>query len=112
MNDNYNEEIKFRISPKDKAKIQAKMKQANISNMSAYIRKMAIDGMIIRLQISEIKELLRLMRIFGNNLNQIAKAANSTKYVTKSEIEEIKEYQDKIWQLLKTVLNKLYKIAE
>ncbi len=112
MNDNYNEEIKFRISPKDKAKIQAKMKQANISNMSAYIRKMAIDGMIIRLQISEIKELLRLMRIFGNNLNQIAKAANSTKYVTKSEIEEIKEYQDKIWQLLKTILNKLYKIAE
>ena len=112
MNDNYNEEIKFRISPKDKAKIQAKMQQANISNMSAYIRKMAIDGMIIRLQISEIKELLRLMRIFGNNLNQIAKAANSTKYVTKSEIEEIKEYQDKIWQLLKTILNKLYKIAE
>ena len=112
MNDNYNKEIKFRISPKDKAKIQAKMKQANISNMSAYIRKMAIDGMIIRLQISEIKELLRLMRIFGNNLNQIAKAANSTKYVTKREVEEIKEYQDKIWQLLKTVLNKLYKIAE
>ena len=112
MNDNYNEEIKFRISPKDKAKIQAKMKQANISNMSAYIRKMAIDGMIIRLQISEIKELLRLMRIFGNNLNQIAKAANSTKYVTKREVEEIKEYQDKIWQLLKTILNKLYKIAE
>ena len=112
MDENYNEEIKFRISPKDKAKIQAKMKQANISNMSAYIRKMAIDGMIIRLQINEIKELLRLMRIFGNNLNQIAKAANSTKYVTKSEIEEIKEYQDKIWQLLKTVLNKLYKIAE
>ena len=92
MNHNYNEEIKFRISPKDKAKIQAKMKQANISNMSAYIRKMAIDGMIIRLQISEIKELLRLMRIFGNNLNQIAKAANSTKYVTKREVEEIKEY--------------------
>ena len=112
MNDNYNEEIKFRISPKDKAKIQAKMKQANISNMSAYIRKMAIDGMIIRLQINEIKELLRLMRIFGNNLNQIAKAANSTKYVTKREVEEIKEYQDKIWQLLKTILNKLYKIAE
>ena len=112
MNDNYNEEIKFRISPKDKTKIQVKMKQANISNMSAYIRKMAIDGMIIRLQISEIKELLRLMRIFGNNLNQIAKVANSTKYVTKREVEEIKEYQDKIWQLLKTLLNKLYKIAE
>ena len=80
--------------------------------MSAYIRKMDIDGMKIRLHINEIKELLRLMRIFGNNLNQIAKAANSTKYVTKREVEEIKEYQDKIWQLLKTILNKLYKIAE
>ncbi len=112
MNDNYNDVIILRISSADKNKILKKMKQANISNMSAYIRKIAIDGMIIRLQISEIKELLRLMRIFGNNLNQIAKAANSTKYVTKREVEEIKEYQDKIWQLLKTILNKLYKIAE
>lgn len=112
MNDNYNDVIILRISSVDKAKILKKMKQANINNMSAYIRKMAIDGMIIRLQINEIKELLRLMRIFGNNLNQIAKVANSTKYVTKREVEEIKEYQDKIWQLLKTILNKLYKIAE
>ena len=111
MNDNYNEEIKFRISPKDKAKIQAKMKQANINNMSAYIRKMAIDGLIVRLQIDEIKELLRLMRIYGNNLNQIAKAANSTNYVTEKEMSEILEYQHNIWKILNKLLERLSKIS-
>ena len=108
---NMDEEIKFRISPKDKEKIQTKMKQANVLNMSAYIRKMAIDGMIIRLQIDEIKELLRLMRIYGNNVNQIAKAANSTGYVTKNEMEEIKEYQKNIWNILNRILKKLSEIS-
>ena len=110
-NPNMDEEIKFRISPKDKEKIQTKMKQANVLNMSAYIRKMAIDGMIIRLQIDEIKELLRLMRIYGNNVNQIAKAANSTGYVTKNEMEEIKEYQKNIWNILNRILKKLSEIS-
>ena len=108
---NMDEEIKFRISPKDKEKIQTKMKQANVLNMSAYIRKMAIDGMIIRLQIDEIKELLRLMRIYGNNVNQIAKAANSTGYVTQRELEEIKEYQKNIWNILNRILKKLSEIS-
>ncbi len=105
------EEIKFRISPKDKEKIQTKMKQANVLNMSAYIRKMAIDGMIIRLQIDEIKELLRLMRIYGNNVNQIAKAANATGYVTQREMEEIKDYQKNIWNILNRILKKLSEIS-
>ncbi len=112
MNDDYfTEEIKLRISPEDKKKIQKKMQQAEIRNMSAYIRKMAIDGIIVRLQISEITELLRLMRIYGNNVNQIAKAANSTKYVTQRELEEIKEYQKNIWNNLNSVLKKLSKIT-
>lgn len=108
---NFNEEIKIRISSKDKAKILKKMSQAGISNMSAYIRKMAIDGVIVRLQITEITELLRLMRIYGNNVNQIAKAVNSSGYVTEKEVETIQNNQKEIWKILNTVLDKLMAVS-
>ena len=108
---NFNEEIKIRISSNDKAKILKKMGQVGISNMSAYIRKMAIDGVIVRLQVSEITELLRLMRIYGNNVNQIAKAVNSSGYITEKEVELIKENQKEIWHILNKVLDKLMKTA-
>jgi len=109
--ENLNDVIILRLSTTDRGKIQAKMKQANINNMSAYIRKMSIDGIIVRLQIDEIKELLRLMRIYGNNLNQIAKVANSTNNVTEREMSEILEYQHNIWKILNKILERLSKIS-
>jgi hypothetical protein len=54
--------------------IVEKMEQANVLNMSAYIRKMAIDGFVIRLDLSDVREMVRLLRISSNNVNQVAKA--------------------------------------
>ena len=103
--------IYIRVSNDDREKIRKKMSQCGITNESAYIRKMAIDGVIVRLQISEITELLRLMRIYGNNVNQIAKAVNSSGYITEKEVELIKENQKEIWRILNKVLDKLMKTA-
>lgn len=103
-------EIKIRISPSDKEQIHNKMKQASMINMSAYIRKMAIDGMIIKLNIPEIKDLNSLLRRYNNNLNQIAKRVNSTNSIYINEINEIKNNQDQVYKYLSDILAKLSKI--
>ena len=80
-----------------------KMKQAGIKNMSAYIRKMAIDGYVIRLDTSELSEISRLLRINSNNLNQIAKRANETGSIYINDIKELKVQQDEILVALEKV---------
>ena len=59
------------------------MEQIGVRNMSAYIRKMAIDGYYIRTDFTELLELIRLMRNDSNNINQIAKVANTCGTVDK-----------------------------
>ena len=54
------------------------MAEAGVKNRSAYVRKMALDGYVVRLDMTDINELIRLLRSSSNNLNQVAKKANST----------------------------------
>ena len=71
----YTDRIRVWIKPGDKEKIRKRMAEAGIRNMSAYIRKMAIDGYVIKLDLSDVKEVSRLLRINANNINQYAKRA-------------------------------------
>ena len=73
-----NIQILFRVSPHERELIDKKMALLGTSNMAAYMRKMAIDGQIVRLEVPELKEIVRLLRYSSNNLNQIAKKANET----------------------------------
>lgn len=99
--------INFRIEPDEAELIKEKMQKAGISNMSAYLRKMAIDGYVISLDLSDLKEILRLMRINSNNLNQYAKKANETGNVYYEDIKELQKSQKEIIELIKKVIGKL-----
>ena len=68
-----NEKLKFRISPEDKERIKLKMEDAGILNIRAYVRKMALDGICIRLDLKEVRQLTVMLRRCSNNLNQYAK---------------------------------------
>ena len=81
-----------------------------MKNMSAYIRKMAIDGYVIRLDLSDVKEVSRLMGINSNNLNQYAKKANETGSIYQRDIEVLKEQHEKIWEELRKINLKLASI--
>lgn len=65
------EQIKIWATPEEKELIQKKMALYGTTNMGAFIRKMAIDGYVIRLTIPELKEMIRLLGIANNNINQI-----------------------------------------
>ncbi len=68
----------FYVSEQEAAAIQERMEQIGVANLSAYLRKMAVDGYIIHLDMSGVQEMVRLLRICSNNLNQYAKRANET----------------------------------
>ena len=103
--------IYLKISKADHDIIKSKMSAAGIINESAYIRKMVIDGMIIKIDLQEIKDLNSNLRRFNNNLNQIAKRVNSTDNIYENEIDEIKNYQSQINDCLKSILKKLLKLS-
>ena len=99
--------IKLRISPEERQQIHRKMLDMGVLNRSAYLRKMALDGYCVRLDLDEVKELNYLLRICSNNLNQYAKKANETGNIYKADIEDLQRRLDAIWQQQKDLLTEL-----
>ena len=106
----YTDYIRVMLKKGDREKIEERMKEAGIKNMSAYIRKMAIDGYIVKLDLSDVKEVSRLLRINANNLNQYAKQANTNGSIYYGDIKNLQRQQEELWQLLKAILQRLSSI--
>ena len=102
-----NRQIIFWGSPVEEAMIEERMSQVGTKSLSAYLRKIAIDGMIINLQIPELKEIISLLRRCSNSLNQIAKRVNSTGRIYDAEMEQILQNQEELWQAVTEILRKL-----
>ena len=103
----YNRDIHMRLKQSDIDKIRRRMNEAGIRNMSAYLRKMAIDGFVVNLDLSDVKELVRLLRYCSNNINQYAKKANESGDVFKSDIDDIKRRQDRLWNMANEIMERL-----
>ena len=72
-------QLKVRVTPEERAMIEAKMAQLGTTNMGAYLRKMAIDGYVVKLDLPELREMVSLLRYSSNNLNQLTVLANMGK---------------------------------
>lgn len=107
MNEIRNQQIKFVVNETEYELIKKKVRSLGITNTSAYLRKMAIDGYIVNLDIPEISELISLLRRTSNNINQIAKRVNSTNRIYENEIKEIQNFQEEIWSKTDLILKKL-----
>jgi len=99
--------IRFLVSDEQKKLIQEKMKLTGIRNMSGYLRKMAIDGYIINVDLSCIKEMIPLLRNATNNMNQIAKRVNETGNIYQKDIAEVNAKVDGIWDMMEQILKNL-----
>ena len=102
-----NRQIIFWVSPVEEAMIEERMSQVGTKSLSAYLRKIAIDGMIINLQIPELKEIISLLRRCSSSLNQIAKRVNSTGHIYDAEMEQILQNQEELWRAVNEILRKL-----
>ena len=90
--------------------IRGKMQDAGVVNMSAFMRKMAIDGYMILLYLSDVNEVVRLLKINSNNLNQVAKKANERGIIYIQDIRQLQNQQSEIWEAVKEILVRLSNI--
>lgn len=92
------------ISQKEADLIKERMAELGITNLSAYLRKMAVDGYIIHLDTGDIQEMVRLLRICSNNLNQYARRANETGSIYEADVEDLRERLDSLWDQMDRLL--------
>lgn len=104
-------QLNFRVSPHELELIEAKMAQVGTTNREAYLRKMAIDGYIVRLDVPELKELVSLLRYSSNNLNQLTKRVHETGRVYDADLEDILQKQEAIWSGVNEILTRLSSIS-
>ena len=104
-------QLNFRVSPEELALIEQKMAQLGTTNREAYLRKMALDGYVVRLELPELKELVSLMRYSSNNLNQLARRAHETGRIYDADLEDISRRQEALWDGVHQVLTKLEKLS-
>ncbi len=103
-------QLKFRVTPAERALIEQKMSQLGTTNMAAYLRKMAIDGLVINLELPELRELISLLRRSSNNLNQLTRRVHETGRFYDADLEELRQSYDKLWDMAQKILTSLAKI--
>ena len=104
-------QLNFRVSPEELALIEQKMAQLGTKNREAYLRKMALDGYVVRLELQELKEMVSLMRYSSNNLNQLARRVHETERIYDADLEDISRRQEALWDGVHQVLTQLAKLS-
>ena len=99
--------LKVRVTPEERELIRQKMALLGTMNMGAYLRKMAIDGYVVKLDLPELRELVSLLRYSSNNLNQLTRRVHETGRVYAADMEDILRNQERIWQAASGILSRL-----
>ena len=115
MSDNKREtrtkRMKVHLTPQEHEWIKEKMAQAGMTNMSEFIRRMAMNGYVINVDLPELDEILRLMRYTGNNLRQIEKHVRENEPEHMPEVEQMLRNHEEIEDTLGDILRILGKLS-
>ncbi len=104
--------IGFRVTEEEQALIHQRMEEVGIHNLRAYLLKMALNGYIIHIDLKDVLECSRLLRIVGNNVNQVAKRVNAGGNIYAADISDIQTRLDDIWQNQNKIIGDLSNILE
>lgn len=97
----------FWVSKQEKELIDEKMAQLGTGNLSAYLRKMAIDGYAVRLDLPELREMVSLLRYSSNNLNQLTRRVHETGRVYDADLEDMRQSYERLWEAAEKILTSL-----
>lgn len=100
----------FAATKEEAALIRERMAAMGVISVGAYFRKVGIDGYFISLDLSDVRELVSLLRYCSNNLNQYAKRANETGSVYATDIEDLRVRLEEIWTQARGILSAPSKI--
>lgn len=104
-------QLHFMVTENERELIRQKMEQLGTNNLRAYLRKMAIDGYIVKLDLPELSELLSLLRRTSNNINQVARRVHQTGNVYDTDLEDISQKQQELWEQMNEILSRLGRVS-
>ena len=107
MKEKRDETIILRLSKTEKNRIYEKMLSMGIRNLSAYIRKMALDGYCLNLDLPQLRRMAYLLQNCSNNLNQVAKRANENGKIYSADLADLRTRLDELIDIGKQILTKL-----
>ena len=95
------------VTAEERNLIEQKMAQLQTKRIGAYLRKMAIDGYVVKLDLPELRELVTLLRYSSNNLNQFTRRAHETGRIYETDLEDIQQSQERIWTAAEKIVSSL-----
>ena len=103
-------QLKIWISQEEQNMIRQKMAEFGTDNMGAFVRKMVIDGYILKLDLPELREVSRHIGYLDNNINQMARKVNAGKTVYKEDVDEIQAQFNMVCKLQRKIIRQLSKL--
>lgn len=104
--------IGFRVTPEEQELIRRRQAQTGIRSLRAYLLKMAVDGVVVNLDLSDVRECARLLRAVSNNVNQLARRANAGGSLYAADIADTRLRLDEIWAQQQKIIDSLGKVLE
>ena len=102
--------ISVRLTEEEHRLLKEKMARIGVTNQEAFLRKMALDGLVIKLDLPELHDAVRLMGSLSNNVNQIARRLNEHGSIFETEIDDITDRQKELRTILSSILRRLDQI--
>ena len=107
MSNRRDQQLHFRVSKPELERIRYKMESSGILSIGSYLRKMALDGYCLHLDLKELRRMAYLLQMCSNNLNQYAKAANENGRVYAADMEDLRQRLDELIEIGRQILSKL-----
>ncbi len=83
------------------------MESCGILSIGSYLRKMALDGYCLQLDLPQLRRMAYLLQMCSNNLNQYARAANENGQVYAADLEDLRARLDELISISKQILSQL-----
>jgi hypothetical protein len=102
----------FRVNEDEKYFIEKKMEAAGWTNFRSFVLNHIVRGGIIKLDVTEVREMNTLLRNISDNINQITARINSTNRVYEADMTEIQTRQSELWEQQNKINGAITKMTE
>ena len=107
MSDRRDQQLHFRVSKPELERIRNKMESSSILSIGSYLRKMALDGYCLYLDLPQLRRMAYLLQMCSNNLNQYAKRANECDKVYAADMDDLRQRLDELIDIGRQILSRL-----
>lgn len=107
MSDRRDQQLHFRVSKPELERIRNKMESSGILSIGSYLRKMALDGYCLHLDLPQLRRMAYLLQMCSNNLNQVAKRTNENGQLYAADLEDLRQRLDELIDIGRQILSRL-----